>query len=624
MTAVSKRPSDSLPEPFGNLLGEPCVVDDVGLAPRGRGQAASGAALLWLAPALLLLGLAAGWPVVWTLHTSVTEDGRFAGLDHYAVALRDPQAVTALLNTVIWAVVVPLVVTALGYLLAAVARRTREGRLLTGLLVAPVALPLLATGVAFRLLYDPNPARGTATAIVSALGGLIGVDPNAVPAWLGPQLITASLMSAFLWAWVGLAVVVFQAGLRSIPPEIEDAVRAEGGSRWDIFRTVRWPMLRRVATLVLALIGLAATRTFDLLLVMAPGSVQDEAAVLALHVWRTSYQGMPGPVAALSVMWMGVVASGLLLALLGARQEWPAPAAPSTERLTSHSDSLSRRMTVHRTRKSTAMWATLEAIARRSALGVVAVVWVVPLVMLLVTSLHSATDAAVRGWWAPLSLDSYRALFSSTVMRAALLRTAGLAATVTAVVVIVASVAAYALAWLPRLASRIAVAALLAAAVVPVHVMVEPLDEVFAPLGLPGSATALILVHVAIGVPFAALVLRNAFAAVPASQVRVARLRASNGTVLRHVVLPVSWPALVAVAALEFVLVWNDLVVGLLFNAAQVAPIGLALFEQARQFTVNAGMLCAGVVVAAVIPLLVIVLTRRWIITGIVPQLVQR
>src|SRR5262245_18452622 len=99
-------------------------------------------------------------------------------------------------------------------------------------------------------------------------------------------------------------------------------------------------------------------------------------------------------------------------------------------------------------------------------------------------------------------------------------------------------------------------------------------------------------VHIGGGLPFAVLVLRNAFAAAPAARLRLARLHMRGETeVLRRVVAPAAWPAIVAVAALDYSLVWNDLVVGFLFGGPGFTPVGMTLFGQSRQFVTGAAML---------------------------------
>ena len=272
-----------------------------------------------------------GWPAAKIVQGSVVgESGAFAGAGNYLKAFLDPQLATDLINTAIWAVVVPPLVTTLGYAVAVLSRGLPALRVFT-LVLTPMALPLVVVGTAFRLLYSPSPHLGPATALMQTLGGWLGADPATLPSLLGPKLVTAALISAFTWAWVGLAVVVFRAALDEIPPELEDAVRAEGADSWRVLRDVRWPFLRRTAAILVVLVALAASRTFDLVLVMAPGSGQHEAEVLGLYVLRQPDVGASGEAAAVGVVWLLVVAVGTMIAVRGARYRWHSPprSAPS-------------------------------------------------------------------------------------------------------------------------------------------------------------------------------------------------------------------------------------------------------------------------------------------------------
>lgn len=596
----------------GKLLGEVVVLDDVGPARRGRAYPSAGSAVALLLPAAALLGGLVLWPVVRTVHASLTDvDGGFSG-DNFRAATADEGAWPAVLRTAVWALVVPLLVTGLGFLLAAAARRTPGRRAVTLALVAPFVLPLVVTAVVFRLLYDPDPRRGTAVRLLHL---------NLL--WLGPKLITISLVTAFVWAWVGLAVVVFRAALDTIPPELADAVRAHGGTRRDVFRDALWhPLLRRTAALVFALVALATVRTFDLILVMAPGSVLDDSEVLAVRVWRTSGATTSGPAAALGVVWLAIVAMCALAATVGTRQAWPPPAPlpsivePSTG-LTA--DEVPAR------RGWLAVPMTAVRLLRSVLPPVAALVWAVPLLVLVGTSLHTAQDAATRPWWAaPVSFDMYSGLFGGGPLRRSLLVTAVLAGVVTIGVLAIATLAGYALASVMPPAGWVAGSVLLAAAVVPVQVIAGPVNEVLERIHAAGTVYGLVLVHVALGVPFAVLMLRNALADVPLERVRAARLGGRREWSVLWRLLPAAGPALAGVAVLEFVQVWNDLVVGLLFAGPDATPLGLLLYGQSRQFVSNSGQLAATAVVMSLVPLALLVLARRHLVAALVSSGIRR
>lgn len=602
-----------MPERTERLLAEVPVLDDIGPTRRSSTHGRAGTALMWLLPVLILLGLVLAWPAVKTFQWSVsTATGSFAGAGNFRAVLTDPQFWTALRNTGIWAVAVPVLVTALGYVLAVLSRRIRASFVFT-LVLLPMALPLVVTGIAFRLLYSPSPTLGPATAIMHSLAGIFGAEPEDVAPLLGPRLVTAALISAFIWAWIGLAVVVLRTALDNIPSGLDDAVRAEGAGSWRVLRDVQWPFLRRSAAILVVLLAVVASRTFDLVLVMAPGSVQDEAEVLALYILRQANVQAFGEGAAVGVVWLLVAAVGAMLAVRWARHEWPAPAGAGQPGPLGRGSAWRPGRT-----------ATTGRLAGRVALWFVAAVWIFPIVLLVLVSLHEPVDPVIRGWLAPLSLDSYRELFS-TEFPHALAPTATVAVFVTIAVVVLAALAAHSLAWLNPYGAGAATVVLLAAAIVPIQAIAKPLHGLLSPLGLQGTVLALVVVHIGRGLPFAVLVLRNAFAAVPADRLRLARLQmGGEAEVFLRVVVPAAWPAIVAVAALDFVLVWNDLAVGFLFGGPGFTPVGLTLLGQSRQFATTAGLLAAGSVIATLPPLLVVLLARRHLAAGLVTGVASR
>ena len=110
--------------------------------------------------------------------------------------------------------------------------------------------------------------------------------------WLGPKLITPSVMIAYIWVWAGFAMVVIAAGLASISREVLEAARTDGASEWQVFRRVTVPMLAPVLSVVFITMLINVLKVFDIILSVAPGSSQDDANVIALAQWRTSFSGV--------------------------------------------------------------------------------------------------------------------------------------------------------------------------------------------------------------------------------------------------------------------------------------------------------------------------------------------
>jgi alpha-glucoside transport system permease protein len=116
--------------------------------------------------------------------------------------------------------------------------------------------------------------------------------PYAGVAWLGEKLVTPSIMIAYIWIWAGFAMVVIAAGLSAIPREVLEAARTDGATEWQTFRRVTAPLLAPVLSVVFITMLINVLKVFDIVISVAPGSVQDDASVLALAMWRTSFGGV--------------------------------------------------------------------------------------------------------------------------------------------------------------------------------------------------------------------------------------------------------------------------------------------------------------------------------------------
>jgi alpha-glucoside transport system permease protein len=111
-------------------------------------------------------------------------------------------------------------------------------------------------------------------------------------AWLGPSLITPAAMIAYIWVWAGFSMVVIAAGLAAIPRDTLEAARTDGATEWQVFRRVTVPLLAPVLSVVFITMLINVLKVFDIILSVAPGSVQDDANVIALAMWRTSFGGV--------------------------------------------------------------------------------------------------------------------------------------------------------------------------------------------------------------------------------------------------------------------------------------------------------------------------------------------
>ncbi|MET9322948.1 sugar ABC transporter permease [Streptomyces sp. NPDC003038] len=141
--------------------------------------------------------------------------------------------------------------------------------------------------------------------------------------WLGPALVTPAVIGAYVWMWAGFAMVLIGAGLASVPRELLEAARVDGANEWQVFRRITVPLLAPVLVVVLVTLVINVMKIFDLVFVIAPGAVQDDANVLALQLYRTSFgaDADPGLGSAIAVLLLALVVPVMLVNIRRLRKE---------------------------------------------------------------------------------------------------------------------------------------------------------------------------------------------------------------------------------------------------------------------------------------------------------------
>ncbi|EGX60823.1 ABC transporter permease protein [Streptomyces zinciresistens K42] len=109
--------------------------------------------------------------------------------------------------------------------------------------------------------------------------------------WLGPTLVTPAIIGAYLWIWTGFAMVLIGAGLSALPRDALEAARMDGANEWQIFRRITVPLLAPVLSVVFITLVINVMKVFDLVYIIAPGPVQEDATVLATQMWLVSFGG---------------------------------------------------------------------------------------------------------------------------------------------------------------------------------------------------------------------------------------------------------------------------------------------------------------------------------------------
>ncbi|MGW2829069.1 ABC transporter permease subunit [Streptomyces sp. NPDC001286] len=109
--------------------------------------------------------------------------------------------------------------------------------------------------------------------------------------WLGPALVTPAIIGAYVWIWTGFAMVLIGAGLATLPRDALEAARMDGANEWQIFRRITVPLLAPVLTVVFVTLLINVMKVFDLVYIIAPGDVAEDATVLATQMWLVSFGG---------------------------------------------------------------------------------------------------------------------------------------------------------------------------------------------------------------------------------------------------------------------------------------------------------------------------------------------
>ncbi|MEU9886614.1 carbohydrate ABC transporter permease [Sphaerisporangium sp. NPDC051011] len=272
----------------------------------------------------------------------------------------------------------------------------------------------------------------------------------------------------------------------------------------------------------------------------------------------------------------------------------------------------------------------LSRVADRVGGGLVQVVlivlglfWLVPTLGLLVVSLRDDADNNSSGWWtfftkpAQLTFENYSNLLASG-FTSSFWNTVAITVPSTILVIGFAAMAGYAFAWIEfpgRDALFLVVIALL---VVPVQIALIPIAKMYGAFGIFGSIPGVVLFHTAFGLPFAIFLLRNFFVGIPKELLEAARMDgAAEWKIFATVVFPLAKPAVASLGIFQFLWVWNDLLIALVFADTGSQPMTKALQSQMRQFGTNVDILAPGAFLSLIIPLVLFFSFQRYFVQGL-------
>ena len=218
----------------------------------------------------------------WTLF-----DWEFIGLENFRQFFREPALTNGLRNTFIYAVVTSGLKVVLGMALALlVTSRIRLKGTIRSIVFFPVLVSTVAVGITFKVMMHPT--KG----LINTTIDLIGITG---PKWLtDPQIALLSIALVDVWKGVGLAMVIFIAGIVSIPSELVESVSVDGGGAWDRFRYVILPLSKPATFTVILLSFIGGLRSFDLIWTMTGGGPGWTTDVLASTIFKHYQAGFYG------------------------------------------------------------------------------------------------------------------------------------------------------------------------------------------------------------------------------------------------------------------------------------------------------------------------------------------
>jgi len=290
----------------------------------------------------------------------------------------------------------------------------------------------------------------------------------------------------------------------------------------------------------------------------------------------------------------------------------------------------------------------ISSILVNGILAIICIMWTVPTLGLLVSSFRPPSDVNRTGWWAVVrsreetdtptfTLDNYREVIlgrdttftraDGTEVRAsgdnlgrAFLNSIAVTIPATAIPIFIAACAAYGFAWMKFKGRKVLFVTVVALLVVPLQIALIPILRDYTNLGLTGTWLAIWLAHTGFGLPLATYLLYNYISGLPREILESAFLDgASHFTLFVRLILPLSMPALASFAIFQFLWVWNDLLVALVFigSRPEVAVLTQRLQEMVGSRGQDWHLLTAGAFITMLLPLLVFFSLQRYFVRGL-------
>lgn len=258
----------------------------------------------------------------------------------------------------------------------------------------------------------------------------------------------------------------------------------------------------------------------------------------------------------------------------------------------------------------------------------IALMWLIPSLGLLVTSFRPSADVSSSGWWTVLTdlfntdwtIDNYQRVIETDGMGNAFLNSLAVSIPATVIPIAIAAFAAYAFAWMQFRGRQVLFVIVVGLMVVPLQMALIPLLQIYVNLDLSGTYLAVWLAHTGFGLPLAIYLLRNYIGSLPRSIIESASIDgASHFTTFFRLVVPLSVPVIASFAIFQFLWVWNDFLVAIVFlgGTPDVSVVTIRLAELVGSRGQDWQILTAGAFLTMALPLVVFFSLQRFFVRGL-------
>ncbi len=277
-----------------------------------------------------------------------------------------------------------------------------------------------------------------------------------------------------------------------------------------------------------------------------------------------------------------------------------------------------------RAKKTAKTRAILSSIPLHVVLLVIASLWFIPALGLLVSSFRPPDAIANSGWWTALSgsftLENYQNVLQHNDLGQAFLNSVLITVPTTITTLLIGSITAFAFAWMKFAGRDLMFYIIVGLLVVPIQMTMVPVLKMFTSLGITGTFPAIWLAHTGYGLPFAIYLLRAFFSELPKEMLESAEIDGASPLVIfLRLVLPTSVSALASLGIFQFLWVWNDLLIALIYLGGQpsVAPLTVMVSNLVNQYGQGWQLLTAAAFLSMILPLMVFFSLQRYFVRGI-------